>query len=54
MSAMWLSKLERGEIVEPSPANLRKLARALGLPYRDLMVWAGYLRPTPRRRGDVG
>lgn len=38
-----LQRLERGQVAEPSPAVLKKLAEALGVPYVDLMRRAGYL-----------
>lgn len=38
-----LQRLERGEVKEPSPPVLRKLAAALEIPYEQLMAAAGYL-----------
>lgn len=38
-----LQRLERGEVRQPSPPVLRKLADALEIPYEGLMRDAGYL-----------
>lgn len=38
-----LQRLERGEVAEPSPSVLRRLAAALDVPYVELMRAAGYL-----------
>lgn len=38
-----LQRLERGQVSEPSPHVLRKLARALELPYEGLLHDVGYL-----------
>ncbi len=47
ISAAYLQKLERGQVKEPSPTILRRLASALGLDYRKLMELAGYdVRPS--------
>lgn len=43
ISAAYLQKLERGEVATPSPRVLRRIASCLGLPYLDLMQFAGYL-----------
>jgi len=39
----YLSQLERGEIAEPAPAILQRLATGYGLPFPVLMGWAGYI-----------
>ena len=39
----YLSQLERGEVAEPAPAILQKLATGYGLPFPVLMRWAGYI-----------
>ncbi len=39
----YLSQLERGEVAEPAPAILQKLAKGYGVPFPVLMDWAGYL-----------
>lgn len=41
----YLQKLERGQVKEPSPNVLYRLADALEVPYGDLMVLAGYVIP---------
>jgi len=38
-------RLERGFFVSPSPAKLKHLATALGLPIADLFALAGYVVP---------
>jgi transcriptional regulator with XRE-family HTH domain len=40
----YLSQLERGEITQPSPAALHRLADAYEEPFPVLMRWAGYIR----------
>ena len=47
ISATYLQKLERGQVREPSPHILHRLAGALGLEYADLMQLGGYLVPRP-------
>jgi HTH-type transcriptional regulator, competence development regulator len=49
ISATYLQKLERGQVGEPSPHVLYRLAEHLDLPYHDLMKLAGYV--VPNRRG---
>ena len=49
ISAAYLQKLERGQVVEPSPRILRRLASVLGIDYQRLMVLAGY-EVSPGRR----
>jgi transcriptional regulator with XRE-family HTH domain len=39
----YLSQLERGEVSEPAPAMLQRLAPAYGVPFPVLMEWAGYI-----------
>lgn len=39
----YLSQLERGEITQPSPAALHRLADAYEEPFPVLMRWAGYI-----------
>lgn len=48
ISAAYLQKLERGDVRQPSPGVLHKLAKALEVPYADLMELAGHIVP---RRG---
>lgn len=43
VSAMYISQLERGRKVTPSPKILGKLAEGLNEPYEDLMQAAGYI-----------
>lgn len=42
----YLSQLERGEIAQPAPPVLHKLATGYGRPFVLLMEWAGYLEPS--------
>lgn len=48
ISAAYLQKLERGQVEEPSPRILHRLATQLDVDYRRLMTLAGY--EVPRRR----
>lgn len=50
ISAAYLQKLERGQVEEPSPRILQRLATALDLDYRYLMELAGYDAPSRRGR----
>jgi transcriptional regulator with XRE-family HTH domain len=43
ISATYLQKLERGQVQNPSPRVLGRLAAVLGLSYLDVMQLAGYL-----------
>jgi HTH-type transcriptional regulator, competence development regulator len=52
ISAGYLQKLERGNVTEPSPKILRRLAQTLGLSYRRLMELAGYELPAKKDRAD--
>jgi HTH-type transcriptional regulator, competence development regulator len=49
ISPAYLMKLERGEVVSPSPHVLHRLARVLGVAYTDLMRLAGYIVPEAER-----
>jgi transcriptional regulator with XRE-family HTH domain len=40
----YLSQLERGEVAQPAPAILQKLAKAYGASFPVLMEWAGYIQ----------
>ncbi len=42
----YLSQVETGQIVQPSPAALEKLAGVYGQDYATLLAWAGYSMPT--------
>jgi ribosome-binding protein aMBF1 (putative translation factor) len=42
LSLSHLQRLERGEVSEPGPTTLRRLAEALSLDYGYLMTLAGY------------
>lgn len=48
ISAAYLQKLERGQVDEPSPRILHRLATQLDVDYRRLMTLAGY--ELPKRR----
>ncbi len=39
----YLSQLENGKIVHPSPAVLQKVAKGYRLRFQDLLNWAGYI-----------
>ena len=55
ISAAYLQKLERGQVDEPSPKILQRLAAVLQLDYRKLMELAGYdLPPSRVRRHPLG
>lgn len=43
ISAPYLLKLERGQVNNPSPRVLARIAQALEVPYLRLMELAGYL-----------
>lgn len=43
----YLSQLERGEVAEPTPSMLHKLAAGYGEPFVVLMRWAGYVEDAP-------
>ena len=45
ISNAYLSQLETGSTVNPSPQVLHSLADYYGVPYESLMEAAGYLRP---------
>jgi HTH-type transcriptional regulator, competence development regulator len=51
ISNAYLSQLENGRTINPSPRLLEKLADAFDAPYSDLMSAAGYLPDVllPRR-----
>ena len=42
-----ISRIEAGERQNPSPGVLRAIAKALDVPYEDLLAEAGYLEATP-------
>lgn len=46
ISPTYLQKLERGEVMNPSPHILHRLARVLDVSYVELMKLAGYVVPT--------
>lgn len=54
VSPAYLKKLEDGDVHSPSPHRLAAIARALTVPYADLMRLAGYLVPgdAPGRKGS--
>jgi transcriptional regulator with XRE-family HTH domain len=55
VSNAYLSQLEQGKIVKPSPHFLHKLAAAYGVSYDSLMERAGYITkgPSPRLTGRL-
>ncbi len=42
----YLSQLERGDVAEPAPSMLHKVAAGYDVPFQVLMQWAGYIEPT--------
>ena len=46
----YLSQLEQGKIVHPSPSILRKVAAAYEVRFEDVLAWAGYATD---RQGEV-
>lgn len=49
VSNAYLSQLETGKIVQPSPGILNTLAEIYKIDYVQLMEFAGYLTPTASR-----
>lgn len=49
VSNAYLSQLENGKILQPSPGVLNKLAEIYDLEYMTLMQLAGYLPPAASR-----
>ena len=49
VSNAYLSQLEGGKIIQPSPHVLYALSQALSIDYETLMQRAGYLLPTMKR-----
>ena len=49
VSNAYLSQLENGKILQPSPTILHKLAEIYKIEYIKLMELAGYLPPTSKR-----
>lgn len=45
ISIAYLQKLEAGDVQQPSPNVLHRLAAVLGVPYPTLMELAGYVVP---------
>jgi transcriptional regulator with XRE-family HTH domain/Zn-dependent peptidase ImmA (M78 family) len=43
----YLSLIERGEVKQPRPHIIRRLADAYGEPFELLMTWAGYVEDDP-------
>lgn len=41
----YLSQLERGDVAEPAPSMLHKVAAGYDVPFQVLMQWAGYIEP---------
>ena len=39
----YLSQLERGDVAEPAPSMLHKVAKGYDVPFSVLMRWAGYI-----------
>jgi transcriptional regulator with XRE-family HTH domain len=42
LNSGYLSQLEQGKIVHPSPVILRKVADAYEIRFEDVLSWAGY------------
>jgi transcriptional regulator with XRE-family HTH domain len=41
----YLSQLERGDIAEPGPSMLHKVAKGYDIPFSVVMEWSGYIEP---------
>ena len=41
----YLSQLERGEIAEPGPSMLHRVAKGYDVPFSVIMGWSGYFEP---------
>jgi transcriptional regulator with XRE-family HTH domain len=41
----YLSQLERGDIAEPGPSMLHKVARGYDVPFSAVMEWSGFIEP---------
>lgn len=52
VSNAYLSQLENGKIVKPSPHILYSLSEVYGVPYDNLMERAGYIAPKATRKDD--
>lgn len=44
LNSGYLSQLENGKIIHPSPSILEKVARGYGLRFEDVLRWTGYVR----------
>ena len=53
VSNAYLSQLESGKILKPSPHVLFSLSSALRVPYEELMTRAGYIAPEAGRSDAV-
>lgn len=53
ISNAYLSQLERGDALKPSPDKLQALATFYDVPYTDLMRAAGYLQRVEKKAGAV-
>jgi len=51
VSNAYLNQLEQGNIKEPSPHFLHRLANFYGVPYSNLLKLAGYLTPKEEGKG---
>jgi transcriptional regulator with XRE-family HTH domain len=54
VSNAYLSQLESGKIIKPSPHILYSLATALGVAYESLMERAGYIVPAAKHVENEG
>jgi HTH-type transcriptional regulator, competence development regulator len=48
ISSGHLSLIESGRVLQPSPSVLHRLADAYVVSYEDLMIVAGYLKPSDK------
>lgn len=53
VSNAYLSQLENGDVQEPSPVILAKLADIYGVPYPTMLEYAGYRVPKSSGNGAV-
>ncbi len=50
ISNAYLCQLENGDVSEPSPRILQKLSKYYEFPYTDLLIAAGYMKKTEKKR----
>lgn len=53
ISTAYLQKLEGGDVRQPSPHVLHRLAKVLQIPYATLMELAGYIIPGKQKESGL-